>query len=69
MNNENLGVAPQMYVGGDTKQAIEFAWPNTLGCYATVYLHVWLLFAVFSRYPERRNQVVYGLTSPHQYGT
>ena len=29
MNNEKLGATPQMYVGGDTKQAIEFAWPNT----------------------------------------
>ena len=27
MNNEKLGAAPQMYAGGDAKQAIEFAWP------------------------------------------
>ena len=27
MNNEKLGAAPQMYADGDTKQAIEFAWP------------------------------------------
>ncbi len=27
MNNEKLGAAPQMYVGGNAKQAIEFAWP------------------------------------------
>ena len=28
MNNEKLGAAPQMYAGGDAKQAIEFAWPK-----------------------------------------
>jgi len=28
MNNEKLGAAPQMYAGGDAKQAIEFAWSN-----------------------------------------
>ena len=28
MNNEKLGVIPQMYAGGDAKQAIEFAWPK-----------------------------------------
>jgi len=32
MNNEKLGAAPQMYAGGDAKQAIEFAWPyRTVG--------------------------------------
>ena len=30
MNNEKFGAAPQMYVGGDAKQAIEFAWPYCL---------------------------------------
>ena len=30
MNNEKLGAAPQMYAGGNAKQAIEFAWPNTM---------------------------------------
>ena len=29
MNNEKLGAAPQMHVGGDAEQAIEFAWPYT----------------------------------------
>ena len=28
MDNEKLGAAPQMYAGGDAKQAIEFAWPK-----------------------------------------
>ena len=28
MNNEKLGAAPQMYAGGDTKQAIKFAWTS-----------------------------------------
>jgi len=28
MNNEKLGADPQMYAGGDAKQAVEFAWPK-----------------------------------------
>ena len=31
MNKEKLGAAPQMYAGGDAKQAIEFAWPKGAG--------------------------------------
>ena len=30
MNNKKIGAAPQMYAGGDAKQAIEFAWPYIL---------------------------------------
>ena len=32
MNNEKLGATPQMYVGGDAKQPIEFAWHKTIAC-------------------------------------
>ena len=28
MNDEKLWAAPQMYAGGDAKQAIKFAWPK-----------------------------------------
>jgi len=28
MNNGKLEAAPQMYAGGDAKQAIEFVWPK-----------------------------------------
>ena len=50
MNNEKLGAAPQMYAGGDAKQAIEFAWPYHC-FYVDVLVHVCI--SVYAGLPGR----------------
>ena len=42
MNNEKLGMAPQMHAGGDAKQAIEFPWPNHARVPSFVKWRLWL---------------------------
>ena len=42
MNNEKLGMVPQMNAGGDAKQAIEFPWPNHSKAPSFVKWRLWL---------------------------